>query len=220
MKNPFTQVQPWVASILSDIKKELRTEHLLKSPVFYRAHFGNRPHNRIPYEEIEAVYVRALAEGSDADLADWVINRWVFQHGDIYEAFAEKLQQVNPDFTQIKELTLDESERVLDGMAERFGALNVYLFAWLNKVAFPESVFHRLQNLAESTTRLAKEEAEESKALVEKEALVKKHARDLEKLRLKCEDKIAGVMRKYDQDVAGLKNQIRALQKRMSGVGS
>ena len=214
MSNPFSTLQPWLIQILHTIKREIKSEHLSKDPSFYRAHFGNRPQNRLTTEEIIAAYSKELLGGNEP-LSEWVINRWVFQHGEIYRHFAEKLTQIRSDFSEIQSLTEEESAGVLSGSIPSFGALPTYIFSVLNGVVFPENV---LQSLRVQAEQEGKDKAEELFVAAEKETLEQiqtRHAREMARLQEKYEDKIAGVMKKYTIDVEALKKQIRALQQRM-----
>jgi hypothetical protein len=215
MKNPFQTLQPWLSQILHTIKRELKTDHLSKNPSFYRTYFGNRPMNRLSSEEIFAAYEKELLQGNE-ELAEWVVNRWVFNHGEVYKHFAERLSRVNPNFDEIECLDEPQSKEILAGAVDSFGALPVYIFSVLNGVVFPESVLAHLRSQAE------KEEgakAEEEMAAREKETLeqlVSRHQREISRLQEKYEDKIAGVMKKYAIDIEALKKQIRALQQKVN----
>lgn len=209
MENQFLSMKNWIVEVLNAIKKDIKTEHLGADPTFYRAHFGNRPQNRLTTEEIFAAYESELLKGNQ-ELAEWVVNRWVFKHGDLYQVFAERLSQINPEFEEIKAISLEESKKILEGTVENFGAIPTFLFVVLNGVVFPEKVKEELHELALKE----KEKIEEEKKLeAGKEGLEKLlAAKEREIARLN--DKILGVQKKYDRDVEGLKKQIKALQKR------
>ena len=148
----FQTVEPWIFQILGEIKKDIKTEHLGSDPVFYRMYFGNRPQNRLTAEEIFEGYAKELLKGNE-ELSEWVVNRWVFKHGDLYRHFADGLSEVNPEFGAIKELSAEESEEILEGAGEVFGAVDVYLFSVLNGVVFPKAVLERLRRAAEAVSR-------------------------------------------------------------------
>ena len=217
MENQFIILQPWLGQILNSIKKEIKSEHLAKSPGFQRAHFGNRPLNRLTSEEILQVYAKVLFEGNE-ELSEWVVNRWVFQNGEIYRHFADRLAQINPDFDAIVSLDEKQSDFVLKGAVEAFGALTVYVFSILNRVVLPQSVFSALRKAVES------EEAEkgaQEEARVEQESIEqmrKRHEKELARCREKCDDKIAGVVKKYALETESYKKQIRALQHQINAL--
>lgn len=219
MQNQFENLQGWIPQILHAIKKDIKTDHLPSDAVFYKTYFGNRPQNRLTAEEIFAAYEKELLKGNE-ELADWVVNRWVFKHGDVYAHFAERLAAINPDFDQIRALTDAESEQILKGSFESLGAVPVFLFAVLNGVVFPPSVLDRLRKAAEG----AREQAASSEKLAEEqqsaEQLAARHQRELARLQEKYESRIAGVQKKYETETAALKKQIRSLQQKLQSQNS
>ncbi len=208
MENLFVPLKNWMHVILSDIKKDIRSDHLGSDPEFYRKHFGNRPQNRLTIEEIFNAYESELIQGNQ-ELAEWVVNRWVFKHGDLYQIFADRLSKINPEFNKIESLNEEESERVLVGTVEAYGAIPTFLFVLLNGVVFPESVRQRLCAAAEKERGdlEKRQQAEEGKESLEK--LLAAKEREIARLH----EKIAGVQKKYDKDTEALKKQIKVLQK-------
>lgn len=215
MKNQFETIQPWIFEVLAAIKKDIKTDHLPGSPAFMRTHFGNRPLSRLTAEEIYAAYEKDLLAGDD-DLAEWVINHWVFKHGDIYSHFAEHLSRLSEDYSSIEILTEEQSEAILKEAIVRFGALKTYLFAVLNGVVFPEGVFERLRALAVTEEAKKKREEKQEKEQLNLMQLTERYSRDVARLNEKYESKIAGVMKKYTTEVEALKKQIRSLQKQLA----
>ncbi len=211
MENQFQALQNWTQQILDTIKKDIKTDHLHTDPAFYRNYFGNRPQNRLTSEEIFAAYEKELLKGNE-ELAEWVVNRWVFKHGDLYQHFAERLERINPDFSEIKELSEAESEEILKGAFENFGAIQTYLFTVLNGVVFPKKVIEKLANAAE-LEKLAQEKAGVEEA---KREGFEKEIASLQREIARLNDKIAGVQRKYTTDTEALKKQIKALQCKMN----
>lgn len=211
MKNQFQALQNWTLEILNTIKKDIKTDHLHTDPQFYRTYFGNRPQNRLTSEEIFAAYEKELLVGNES-LAEWVVNRWVFKHGDLYQHFADRLSQIHPDFNEIKQLTPEQSEQVLAGAAENFGAIPTFLFSILNGVVFPQATLEKLRQAAEKEkVTQAKEDAEtEKKESLEK--IIATHQREIARLN----DKIAGVQKKYTNDTESLKKQIKSLQQKLN----
>lgn len=194
--------------LLNAIRKDIKQDHLGSDPEFYRTHFGNRPQNRLTSEEIFSAYESELLKGNQK-LAEWVVNRWVFKHGDLYQVFAERLSQINENFDQIQTLSVEESEKVLAGTAERFGAIPTFLFVVLNGVVFPESTRNKLQGLAEQEKKDQEVKSQEDGGKESLEKLLAAKEREVARLN----DKLLGVQKKYDKDVEALKKQIRALQK-------
>ncbi len=205
----FQTIQSWLPQVLATIKKDIKTEHLSSNPPFYRTYFGNRPINRLTSEEIYAAYEKELVSGN-SDLGEWVVNRWVFKHGDLYEYFAQKLSEINPEFSEIKSLTEEESGRVLGGVEGKFNLASVYLFSVLNGVVFPKTVLEQLEKKARAEEEELKVEA--AKRLEEQGYVAK--IEQLEREVARFESRLSGVQKKYTTDVEALKKQIRALQKK------
>lgn len=212
MENQFQALQNWTVEVLKDIKKDIKTDHLHTDPVFYRTYFGNRPQNRLTSEEIYTAYEQELLKGNQ-DLSEWVVNRWVFKNGELYEAFAERLSQINPDFNEIKQLTVAESERVLEGVAESFGAVPTFLFSLLNGVVFPQEILEKLRKGAEAEKAKQEKDAENNQKQESLEKVIAAHQREIARLN----DRVAGVLKKYTNDTEALKKQIKALQKKLNG---
>jgi len=219
MKNEFELIQPWIPSVLEVIKRDIKVDHLPANPAFIKTHFGNRLLNRLKMEEIFEAYQKELLSGN-ASLIEWVVNRWVFKHGDIYSHFAERLSAINEDFTTLVSLTESQSEQVLQGAAGKFGSLPVYLFSVLNRVVFPASIFARLRHAAEQEEFAQKEAAKQARAQQTLEQDVARYQRELTRLHEKYEQKIAGILKKYAIDVEGLKKQIRSLQQKLHSMGT
>lgn len=212
MKNQFLTLQNWTHEVLNAIKKDLKNDHLHTDPIFYKTYFGNRPQNRLTTEEIFAAYEKELIQGNE-DLAEFVVNRWVFKHGDLYQHFADRLSHINPDFEQIQKLTELETETVLSGAVESFGAIPTFLFAVLNGVVFPEAAVEHLRKAA--VAEKASQQKNEESALEQQnlDKIIATQKREIARLN----DKIEGVQKKYTADTEALKKQIKALQKKLHG---
>lgn len=206
---------PWLNEVLLDIKKDIKTDYLPKDMPFYRAYFGSRPQNRLSLEEINQAFIQELLKGNE-EMSEWVVNRWVFKHGDLYQHFAVRMEKINPNFEEIKSLSAEESESILAGAVEAFGAKEVYFFAVLNGVVFPKSILERLASLAKSAHEKGKVDAAAETERLEMAKVVEKHQREVARLIEKYEQKIEGVMKKYTLETEGLKKQVRALQKQIA----
>lgn len=213
--NCFTHVRPWMGQILQSIKKDIKTDHLPGDKSFYKAHFGARSLNKLTQQEIFAVYEKELLAGNQ-DLIEWVVNHWVFKHGDIYRHFAERLGQINPHFQEIESLTDQQAEQILAGAIEAYGATSTYLFARLNAVVFPDAIFEKLHRDALAETRSQEQMQQQKEEKESQEQLVARHQREMARLQEKYEDKLAGVQRKYTMDTEALKKQIRSLQQQIN----
>lgn len=154
MQIKFQTLLPWMEAIVTSIKKEIKSDFLESNPIIRRTYFGNLPQNRITSMDISSAFTKEIEKGND-QISDFVIDRWIFKHGMIYNHFAERLYAVNPDFDQIKELTLEQSAQVLAGAKEAFGAIDTYVFSIFNGVVFPAAVLAgMLQDAKDETARL------------------------------------------------------------------
>lgn len=212
-KNPFPSVRPWIPQILHAIKKDIKTDHLAVDRNFYKAHFGNRPLNKLTVEEIFSVYEKELLSGNE-ELVEWAVNRWVFKHGDLYQRFAGLLSQIHPEFHAIESLTEEQSEKLLASLSD-CSASEVYLFSSLNSVVFPELVFERLRIAAENEIETEKNKEAEKFAQESVAGELERLRRDAARQKEKYEEKLAGVQRKYQTDIEALKKQIRSLQQKL-----
>lgn len=211
MENQFLALQNWTFEIFTAIKKDIKHDHLQSNPDFYHKYFGNRPKNRLTTEEIFHAYEKELLRGNE-ELAEFIVNRWVFKNGDLYQHFADRLSKINPDFNQIETLSLEESEQVLNGAVDTFGALPTFLFSLLNGVVFPQSVIEDLQKRAE----VEKQERESKKTQDQEEENLQKILASQKREIARLEAKILGVQKKYTRDTEALKKQVKSLQKRLN----
>lgn len=212
MENQFQSLESWTIEILEMIKKDIKTDHLHTDPQFYRTYFGNRPQNRLTSAEIFGAYEKELAKGNE-DLAAWVVNRWVFKHGDLYQHFADRLAKINPKFDEIQTLSEEESLGILEGAAESFGAIPTFLFALLNGVVFPKKILENLKKEAEIARENREASAKQALEELSFEKTIAAQSREIQRLN----DKIKGVLKKYEKDTESLKKQIKALQKKVNG---
>lgn len=212
MENQFQALQNWTFEIFEAIKKDIKQEHLQSDPEFYNKYFGNRPKNRLTTEEIFTAYDKELLKGNE-DLAEFVVNRWVFKNGDLYQHFEGRLSELNPDFSQIEKLTLEESQKVLEGAVDSFGAIPTFIFSLLNGVVFPQSVLDELGTLAEAERKQRDSKVNENQEEQNTQKVIASQKREIARF----ESKILGVQKKYARDTEALKKQIKALQKKLHG---
>jgi hypothetical protein len=214
MKNQFETLQFWLPQVLAVIRKDIKTDHLGSDPVFYKSYFGNRPQNRLTADEITAAYEKELLKGNEG-LGEWVVNRWVFKHGDLYSHFAERLSAIHTDFAQIQQLNEAESEEILRGATAAFGAVPVYLFSVLNGVVFPETVLERLSKEADLEFKAQKLEEASQEEKQSLDQVIARHQREMNRLNEKYENRLAGIQKKYATDTEALKKQVRSLQQKL-----
>lgn len=211
MGNQFLFLKDWIGEVLNPIKKDIKNDHLHADPTFYKKYFGNRPQNRLTAEEIFAAYEQELLIGNE-ELAEWIVNRWVFKHGDLYQHFADGLAQIHPEFDAIESISEAEANQILEG-SERFGAIEVFLFVVLNAVVFPQGVIDALRQKAEGERKRLSEQLKKEEEGKEEAKTIAALEREITRLH----DKILGVQKKYAADTESLKKQIKTLQKKLHG---
>ena len=213
MEIKFNTLRPWLEEILLVIKKDIKTDYLPAMQAMYKSYFGSRPVNRLQNEEIHAALIQELENGNE-DLAEWIVNRWVFKHGELYQFFASSLEKIQPDFSSLDQLTIDQSQMILSRAKDLFPIKEVYFFSVLNGVVFPQEIFEQLKNEVQTASERKKVEAEVDLKEREVSKIVENHQREIDRITSKYEKKLEGVLKKYMQDTHALKAQIRALQKK------
>lgn len=214
VETKFHTLQPWLDEILGSIRKDIKTDYLPGSATFYRTYFKNRPQSRLKVDEIHAAFKKELLAGNE-EMSEWVVNRWVFKHADVYRHFQERLFEINPDFSSIQILSQQESEQVLNGAKEALGAKNIYFFSVLNDVVFPRVVLDRLREEALAEAQRFEEEEKIEIQQADLAKIVERQQRDIVRITEKYEQKLAGVLKKYSSDTEALKRQVRSLQQKL-----
>lgn len=137
----------FVPAMVSEIKKDLKREHLKKSPQAVRRWFGNRPVIRLTPDEMIIGYGNAIA-GGDEDVAETVASRWIMNHSELYRFFESELSRINPNFESIEVLTEEDATSLAEKGYARFPKMEVYLFSILNSVAFSGEWLAKLKGAA------------------------------------------------------------------------
>lgn len=209
----FEKLQPWAEEIFHALKKDLRNEHLLKTPAFAQKHFPKRPLDKLTTEEFALAYVQEITSG-DEELGERVVARWVMKNAELYHFFAEELSKISSRFDEIESLPSDVSSRLLTTAVARFGAKGTYIFCVMNAVVISEEDLLKLREMAiaEKATQLSLEDKSPSESI---EGVREHYVKEIRKLTEKYEKRLQGVERKYVQDVEGLKKQISQLHKKM-----
>lgn len=214
----FNLLKIWIPSIVGSIKKDLKNEHLKNDPRFAKKYFGSKQINKLTTEELAEGYSQALAqEEAGESLGDYISNRWLLKHTDIYHFFETSLQAIAPDFTEIVELEKKQSMALMEESVRLYGAPTTYLFCVINSVVFPADVYDILKKRAIETMH---QEEKDSQVNDEKLSLANIHTsyqQQIARLTDKYEKKLAGLERKYLNDTDSFKKQISVLQRKFSG---
>ncbi len=209
-KIKFGKLEPWIPEIFQAIRKDLRNEHLHKSPAFVQKHFPKRPLDKLTIAELSAAYLKEIADG-DEDLGEKITAHWVLKNGELYQFFVDALSKVNPKYDEIETLPADTSAFLLTTAVSQFGARTVYIFSILNAVVFTEEQLSRIREIALSEVV----PQEEKQHFASAESVKEHYEKEMRKLVEKYEKRMQGIERKYFQDVEGLKKQIAGLHKKL-----
>ena len=155
MQAQESPLKNWMSIFLRDVKKEIEQDHLQPSTELYQKYFRSRPKGELSWEEIFSAYEEEIARGNQK-ISEWVVQRWIFKHGDLYQVLIERMHTISPSLDQVGKLTEEEAKRVVEGLAERFGAVSTFLLVVLNGEVFPISIQNELLELAEEEERVSK----------------------------------------------------------------
>ena len=217
-KEKFALLKPWMHAILDPIKKDIKNEHLRQDASFFNQYFAGKQLNKLSLEEMVDGYTQALSHAENAEeLAEFLSNRWLLKHGDLYHHFEEELSQISNHFQELEVLEKEPSLRMMEKAADQFGAPKTYLFCVLNSVVFPEEVFTLLGEKAQSEAMQKEVELQQMQEESSRKEKEMDHSMQLTRLTDKYEKKLVGMQKKYTQDVAALKKQIATLQRKLSG---
>jgi hypothetical protein len=207
----FSLLSPWFSEMLDVIKRDCKQEHLSVDPHFVRKFFAGKPVARISLDEMRAVYMQQILAGND-QIADFIANRWLFRNMDLYRFFEEELQKVSPEFEKIKELSVEETEKLFEKALKSFSLEKIFCFVVINEVAFNPVFFENLQKQAlEALSKRQKEQPEENS---NKEVLLLKE--EMERIKERHEKKIQEMKRQHQQEIGRFQNEILSLKKELS----
>lgn len=216
-KEKFVHLKKWMPHIVESVKKDLKNEHLKNDWGFVKNYFPGKNPNKLTAEELAEAYAHAIENSEKAEeLAEFVSNRWLLKHSDLYYHFEKELTKITPDFNDLQELDKQKSLELMEGAIPLFGALHTYLFCILNSVVFPKEVYDTLSERAEKSVEMAKMEAKANAEMKSLEDMQRSYEQQIARLTDKYEKKILGLQKKYAIDTDGLKKQIATLQRKLS----
>jgi hypothetical protein len=143
----FTLLNEWLPEIIQEIKKDLKNDHLKNDPKFLKKYIGKNL-QKVEVEDLVKSYSTAVAEGGMDHLAEFVYQRWLLKNTDIYDYFANQLEKVQEDFTELKEIDANTAKEIAERSCQQFGACKTYCFSVINSVVFPKTIFDDLNNRA------------------------------------------------------------------------
>lgn len=143
----FAELAPWYDQIFTSVKKDLRDEHLKADKNFFKRNFPGKMINKLEVQDLISVYAKFIERGFE-ELSEFIANRWLLRHLDIYNFFEQELKKTNVHFEQIDELEEATARSLMQEAIEKFGAVDSYIFSIINMVAFPPSVLNELKSHA------------------------------------------------------------------------
>lgn len=217
-KDKFSVLSHWMPSIIDSIKRDLRNDHLKSDTIFVKRYLAGKNVNKATVEELAKAYGEALASGDNSEeVGEFLCNRWLLRHSELYNYFENELSKINPNFSEIEQLDKLASQKLVEGSVKQFGAPRTFLFCVLNSVVLDKEVIEALNHSA----RQSKIKADEEEVFrLENESLDKmtrSYEQQLSRITDKYEKKLAGLQKKYVQDIDVLKKQVAYLQRKLNG---
>lgn len=216
----FLSLKEWMPHLVESVKKDLKNEHLKKDFQFNKKYFASKNINKLSVAELTEAYETAIQqEPNGEELAAFISSRWLLKNSELYHFFEQQLSQINPDFTQLDEISSNDAERLISSSVAEHGPVDTYLFSVLNSVVFPEQSFHHLKDLAAAAKVESVEQSTELAQKFSMETIQAGFEAELLRLKDKYEKKLSGLQKKYTVDVESLKKQIGQLQRKLQEKG-
>jgi hypothetical protein len=216
-KDKFAMIHTWMPLIVDEIKKDLRNDHLKGDPGFIKEYLEGKNPAKLTSVELAEGYAKAIANSERSEeIAEFVANRWLIKHSDLYYYFEKELSKISPNFNELVDIDKETATHTLKGAVDQFGTVHTYLFCVLNSVVFPKEIFEKMSHDATHQASKDKASADEAKEREAKEKEERNHALELARLTDKYEKRLMGLQKKYLQDMESLKKQLAALQRKMA----
>ncbi|MBA2369597.1 MAG: hypothetical protein H0V82_11320 [Candidatus Protochlamydia sp.] len=215
-KEKFALLNDWLSLIVDSVKKELKNEHLKKDIFFVKKFLNSKNLNKISTDDLTEAYQQAITEEEKGEeIAEFITSRWLLKNSELYEFFETRLSQINPNFSDLEELTADQAAPLMNDSVSQFGAPQTYIFAVLNSVVFPKDIYHQLEGKAKQQSQAHIEQTNRAAEQLTLENMKSSYDREMARLTDKYEKKLSGLQKKYLTDVEMLKKQISNLQKKL-----
>jgi hypothetical protein len=218
IKDKLLKLREWMPSILESIKKDLRQEHLKNDVAFAKKYFAGKNVHKASNQELADAYMCALNEENGKEIAEFIAHRWIFKNSEMYQYFEEHLSVINPNFSEIKELSEQDENGLITKAVGEFGPLRTYLFSEINCVAFSENALRKLQEQSRQDCARKETQLREETERRSYDELIFAHNQEIARLTDKYEKKLSGLQKKCIHDVEFLKKQVAQLQRKLAGV--
>ncbi len=146
----FAELQPFLVAIFTEIKKDIRDEHLRADRGFFKRNFPGKELSKLTVDDLLRVYPKIIAAGYEP-VSEFIANKWLLRHLDIYNFFESRLKEYDEKFELITELEESFAQTLLNDAVAKFGLQDSYIFSVLNSVAFPAAMMKKLQTDATQT---------------------------------------------------------------------
>lgn len=214
-KEKFTILKNWMPSIIEEIKKDLKNDHLQNDRTFTKTYFAGKPVNKLSVEELSQGYSQAMETDASEQIGEFICNRWLMKNTDLYGYFESELRRISENFSDLTEIDKEKSLAITEKAIQQFGAPKTYLFAVMNSVVFPKEVFDQLNKRAQQADAAHKEAAKQLAEQLSVADLSKNYEEKIARLTDKYEKKLQGLQKKYLTDTETLKKQIANLHKKL-----
>lgn len=212
----MAMLKGWLETILLEIKKDLKNDHLKKDWNFAKTYFPKKNLNKLTGKELAEGYSQAIDQGEQADaIGEFIANRWLLKNTDVYDYFARQLNQVTDDFDSLEVLDTEVSKKIMADSTKFFGSQKTYFFSIFNSVVFPKEIYDELRESAEKERDQVKQQEEAEQEQLDWAAKEKAYEQQISRLHDKFEKKFSGLERKYLKDTETLKKQVSTLQKKL-----
>ena len=211
-KDKFSLISPWFSDVISEIKQQLKSEHLSLDPSFVRKHFHGLPLHRISQEEMRAVYLREIFSGND-QISEFVMNRWLFKNLPLYKFFESRLEQLFTSIESIRTIEDEQARAIIQEARKDFPLGKIFCFVTLNEVLFSEVLYREMQK--EALEELSQVMAEQEKREVSEK---KTFDDELKKMKEKYESKIEELKKKHAQEVKSLHKDLLEAKRLLKDV--
>lgn len=145
----LTLLRSWLPEIVTQIKKDLKNDHLTADKAFLRKYFPNERRHKLEAADLVPAYSRELFEVGNEGLAEFICYRWLLRHRDLYDYFAKRLETITGDFDKINQLDDSQAGPWVKEAISLFGAPDTYVFVVLNSVVVSDGLLKDLANQAE-----------------------------------------------------------------------
>jgi len=215
-KEKYFALQAWMPTIIEDVKKDLKNEHLKKDLFFIKKYVGAKNVNKITTDELVHAYQSAIADEENGEaLAEFITSRWLLKNSELYDFFDTTLSKINPNFSLLEEIDLTHSMNIIKEAKTLFGACPTYLFSVLNSVVFPKEIFQALAEQAEVEKQIHANKVEQLSEKLTTEKMKKNFEQEIARMTDKYEKKLSGLQKKYHMDMNQFKKEIANLQRKI-----